>query len=334
MRPQRRPPPQRHEPVRLYHRRRRQRRLRAGQSADRGSAATRCCCSRPAARTATSGSTSRSATASCSPTQGQLALRDRAGAAKPRPRHHPAARQGARRLLARSTGCSTSAASARTSTTGASSAMPAGASTTCCPISARPRISSAAQTNCTATAGRSCVSDMEPHADVRCLHRGGGAVRHPRNRGLQRRRAGRFRLLPADHAQGRRCSAAVGYLKPARRRANLRVVSGALATRVLFEGRRAVGVEYRAGRRDAHGARRRRGDPRGRRLQLAATAAALRRSARQRCCSGTASRSSPTCPASALTCRTTTMAASVYRCTQPVSVNDLLASSYAACWPG
>lgn len=46
---------------------------------------------------------------------------------------------------------------------------------------------------------------------------------------------------------GLRCSTAVGYLKPARKRANLTVVSGALASRVLFEGRRAVGVEYLVG---------------------------------------------------------------------------------------
>jgi choline dehydrogenase len=44
---------------------------------------------------------------------------------------------------------------------------------------------------------------------------------------------------------GRRCSAAVAYLKPARKRANLRIVTRALTTRVLFEGRRATGVEGR-----------------------------------------------------------------------------------------
>ncbi len=44
---------------------------------------------------------------------------------------------------------------------------------------------------------------------------------------------------------GRRCSAATAYLAPARRRANLRVETHAQATRVVFEGRRAVGVEYR-----------------------------------------------------------------------------------------
>ena len=43
---------------------------------------------------------------------------------------------------------------------------------------------------------------------------------------------------------GTRCSAAKAYLYPARKRANLRVVQNALATRVLFEGKRAVGVEF------------------------------------------------------------------------------------------
>ena len=43
---------------------------------------------------------------------------------------------------------------------------------------------------------------------------------------------------------GRRCSAATAYLRPALRRPNLKVVVEALATRVLFEGSRAVGVEW------------------------------------------------------------------------------------------
>ena len=46
---------------------------------------------------------------------------------------------------------------------------------------------------------------------------------------------------------GFRCSAATGYLAPARKRPNLRVITHALATRILFDGRRAVGVEYRHG---------------------------------------------------------------------------------------
>jgi len=42
----------------------------------------------------------------------------------------------------------------------------------------------------------------------------------------------------------RRCSAAVAYLRPAMKRSNLRVEIRALAHRILFEGRRAVGLEY------------------------------------------------------------------------------------------
>jgi choline dehydrogenase len=44
---------------------------------------------------------------------------------------------------------------------------------------------------------------------------------------------------------GRRCSTAVAYLKPALKRPNLRVVTEALATRILFDGRRASGIAYR-----------------------------------------------------------------------------------------
>ncbi|UVK46940.1 GMC family oxidoreductase N-terminal domain-containing protein [Mesorhizobium sp. AR07] len=43
---------------------------------------------------------------------------------------------------------------------------------------------------------------------------------------------------------GRRMSAARAFLRPAMKRANVRVEMNALATRILFEGKRAVGVEY------------------------------------------------------------------------------------------
>jgi choline dehydrogenase-like flavoprotein len=54
--------------------------------------------------------------------------------------------------------------------------------------------------------------------------------------------AGYFQLTAKN---GRRWSTAVGYLRQARRRPNLSIVTNALASRILFEGRRAVGVEYR-----------------------------------------------------------------------------------------
>ncbi|WP_442113831.1 GMC family oxidoreductase [Pseudomonas sp. NUPR-001] len=44
---------------------------------------------------------------------------------------------------------------------------------------------------------------------------------------------------------GRRCSNARAYLTPAQDRENLQIITGAHATRVLLDGTRAVGVEYR-----------------------------------------------------------------------------------------
>src|SRR5690606_29289301 len=49
--------------------------------------------------------------------------------------------------------------------------------------------------------------------------------------------------LVSQH-NGARFSTVDAYLKPARKRANLTVQTGAHTTRVLFDGDRAVGVEY------------------------------------------------------------------------------------------
>ena len=109
----------------------------------------------------------------------------------------------------------------------------------------------------------------------------------------------------ATTRNGRRCSTAVGYLRPALKRANLRVETEALATRILFEGTRAVGVEYRqAGR--VHTARAgREVILAGWRVQFAATAAALGRGSARAARSSTASRSCSIPPAWATRCRTT-----------------------------
>ena len=72
--------------------------------------------------------------------------------------------------------------------------------------------------------------------------RAGGLSAHDDFNGASQEGAGYFQLTTRN---GRRWSTARGYLKPARKRPNLAVISNALATRVLFEGRRAVGVEYR-----------------------------------------------------------------------------------------
>jgi choline dehydrogenase-like flavoprotein len=54
-------------------------------------------------------------------------------------------------------------------------------------------------------------------------------------------------MYQVTHRNGERHSAAKGYLTPHLSRSNLQVVTGAHATRILFEGKRAVGVEYRQG---------------------------------------------------------------------------------------
>lgn len=85
--------------------------------------------------------------------------------------------------------------------------------------------------------------DMHPLCDVyleACRQLGIPVVRDLN--GAQAECAGLYQITTRN---GRRESTATAYLRPARRRANLAVATGALATRVVFEGRRAVGVEYR-----------------------------------------------------------------------------------------
>ena len=66
-----------------------------------------------------------------------------------------------------------------------------------------------------------------------------------------------FARMDMTVANGRRCSAANAYLRPAMRRSNLAVRTHALATSVQFAGRRAIGVRYQRGG-DTHEARVRR----------------------------------------------------------------------------
>jgi choline dehydrogenase-like flavoprotein len=52
-------------------------------------------------------------------------------------------------------------------------------------------------------------------------------------------------MYQVTHRNGERCSAAKAYLTPALARPNLQVITGAHATRLLLDGRRASGIEYR-----------------------------------------------------------------------------------------
>lgn len=65
---------------------------------------------------------------------------------------------------------------------------------------------------------------------------------NPDYNGEDQEGVGYFQLTTRN---GRRCSAAVAYLRPIRDRKNLRIVTNAQVTRVLMDGKRVTGVEYR-----------------------------------------------------------------------------------------
>jgi len=71
-----------------------------------------------------------------------------------------------------------------------------------------------------------------------------GIPRNPDFNGEQQEGAGYFQLTTR---RGMRCSPATAYLRPAMARTNLCVRTRALVQRVLFQGTRAVGVEYEQG---------------------------------------------------------------------------------------
>jgi choline dehydrogenase len=71
---------------------------------------------------------------------------------------------------------------------------------------------------------------------------------HPRTDDVNGYRQEGFAPFDRNVRRGRRLSAARAYLHPVMGRANLTVATRAFATRVLFEGKRAVGVEFTRGR--------------------------------------------------------------------------------------
>jgi choline dehydrogenase len=89
------------------------------------------------------------------------------------------------------------------------------------------------------------VSDLERHELCDAFIASAASLGIPRNdegfSGDSQEGTGYYR---ASTYRGRRRSAAVVYLRPAEKRPNLTVEVKALATKILFEGKRAVGVEF------------------------------------------------------------------------------------------
>jgi choline dehydrogenase len=96
--------------------------------------------------------------------------------------------------------------------------------------------------------GPLAVSDVcEPHPLCEAFIAAAQQAGVPRNddfNGPRQEGAGYFQLTARN---GRRWSTAAGYLRQARRRPNLAIALNALVTRILFSGRRAIGIEYRQG---------------------------------------------------------------------------------------
>jgi choline dehydrogenase len=87
------------------------------------------------------------------------------------------------------------------------------------------------------------VKDRHPLADA--FLAAGESIGIARNDDFNGARQEGLGYYQGTTRRGLRCSAAVAYLRPAMKRSNLVVATHALTTRVLTEGQRATGVEYR-----------------------------------------------------------------------------------------
>jgi choline dehydrogenase-like flavoprotein len=90
------------------------------------------------------------------------------------------------------------------------------------------------------------VADLRsPNRYARAFIEAGVQAGYPENDDFNGPRQEGVGWYQVTHRNGERCSAAKAYLTPALGRPNLKVVTGAHATRLLLDGRRATGVEYR-----------------------------------------------------------------------------------------
>ena len=95
--------------------------------------------------------------------------------------------------------------------------------------------------------GPLCVSDVERHPIAEAFIAAAVDLGFPRNDDFNGKDQDGVGYHQTTTRNGRRCSTAVGYLRPAMRRGNLRVITEALTEKILFDGRRAVAVQFRRG---------------------------------------------------------------------------------------
>ena len=86
------------------------------------------------------------------------------------------------------------------------------------------------------------VGDLERHELCDAFIESAAASGIPRNRDFNGARQEGTGYYQASTCRGRRCSTATGYLRPAEKRPNLQVEVNTLATKIVLDGRRAIGV--------------------------------------------------------------------------------------------
>ena len=97
--------------------------------------------------------------------------------------------------------------------------------------------------------GPMTISDIKnPSASARAFVEACRRLQHPLNPDFNGERIDGVGIVQLNVRNGWRCSTAVGYLKPNLARKNLKLMTQCLVRRILFEGRRAVGLEV-----DDHG---------------------------------------------------------------------------------
>jgi choline dehydrogenase len=95
------------------------------------------------------------------------------------------------------------------------------------------------------TGGPLCVSDVAKHPICEAFVAATTELGFPRNDDFNGASQDGVGYHQTTTRNGKRCSTAVGYLRPAMQRANLSVITSALTEKIVLEGRRAVGVMYR-----------------------------------------------------------------------------------------
>ena len=95
------------------------------------------------------------------------------------------------------------------------------------------------------TDGPLCVSDVAKHPICEAFIAAALELGLPRNDDFNGASQEGVGYHQTTTRQGRRCSTAVGYLRPAMARSNIRVVTEALTEKVIFDARRAIGVAFR-----------------------------------------------------------------------------------------